>query len=172
MSASRIDASSLRLQSGADYYMQQIIQDHLDPQERAELSRAYRSLRETFSENPAIETINDKLALTKEDITDRELSLSIDISQRTAWETSLIPHLDDLPFQFVGKGAQHMLKVLLALNRSAEDANVILIEEPENHLAQAGLTRWSRRLPSGVTASSYLLRRIARSCSTSWGSIN
>jgi putative ATP-dependent endonuclease of OLD family len=139
VSMSRIDASSIRLQSGADYYLQQIIQDQLDPTERAELSRAYRSLREAFSENPAIETINEKLALAKEEITDRELSLSIDISQRTAWETSLIPHLDDLPFQFVGSGAQHMLKVLLALNRSADDANVILIEEPENHLGPSWL---------------------------------
>lgn len=139
VSASRIDASAIRLQSGADYYLQQIIQDHLSPVERAELSRAYRSLREQFSDAEAIEAINDKLALTESGITDGDLSLSIDISHRTAWETSRVPHLDRLPFQFVGNGAQHMLKVLLALNRSADQAHVILIEEPENHLSPGSL---------------------------------
>lgn len=90
VSASRIDASAIRLQSGADYYLQQIIQDHLSPVERAELSRAYRSLREQFSDAEAIEAINDKLALTESGITDGDLSLSIDISHRTAWETSRV----------------------------------------------------------------------------------
>jgi hypothetical protein len=168
LSASRIDASAIRLQSGADYYMQQIIHDHLDPAERAELSRAYRSLREKFSSNPAIETINGKLALTKDDLTDRDLSLSIDISQRTAWESSLIPHLDELPFQFVGTGAQNMLKVLLALNRSADEATVILVEEPENHLSPGSLNGLVRKICDRcagkqllvTTHSSYVLNKL------------
>ncbi len=168
ISVSRIDASAIRLQSGADYYLQQIISDHLDPVERAELSRAYRSLRENFSANPAIETINEKLALSEQDITDRELSLSIDISQRTAWESSLVPHLDDLPFQSVGNGSQHMLKILLALSRSADDANVILIEEPENHLSPASLNVLVRKVADRcegkqllvTTHSSYVLNKL------------
>lgn len=168
VSASRIDASAIRLQSGADYYLQQIISDHLDPVERAELSRAYRSLREDFSANPAIETINEKLALSEQDITDRDLSLSIDISQRTAWESSLIPHLDDLPFQFVGNGSQHMLKILLALSRNADDANVILVEEPENHLSPASLNVLVRKIADRcegsqllvTTHSSYVLNKL------------
>jgi predicted ATPase len=168
ISASRIDASAIRLQSGADYYLQQIIQDHLDPAERAELSRAYRSLREKFSGTPAIEGINAKLALTKDDLTDRDLSLSIDISQRTAWESSLIPHLDELPFQFVGTGAQNMLKVLLALNRTADDATVILVEEPENHLSPASLNGLVRKICDRcagkqllvTTHSSYVLNKL------------
>ena len=168
LSALRIDASAIRLHSGADYYMQQIIQDHLDPAERAELSRAYRSLREKFASNPAIETINEKLSLSKDDVTDRDLSLSIDISQRTAWESSLIPHLDDLPFQFVGTGAQNILKVLLALNRTAEDATVILVEEPENHLSPASLNGLIRKICDRcegkqllvTTHSSYVLNKL------------
>lgn len=168
VSASRIDASAIRLQSGADYYLQQIISDHLSPVERAELSRAYRSLRENFSGNPAIETINEKLALSEQDITDRDLSLSIDISQRTAWESSLIPHLDDLPFQFVGNGSQHMLKILLALSRSADDANVILVEEPENHLSPGSLNVLVRKIANRcegkqllvTTHSSYVLNKL------------
>jgi putative ATP-dependent endonuclease of OLD family len=137
--ASMIDASAIRLQSGADHYLQQIISDHLEPKQRVEIARAYRTLRETFTGNDSIEAINVELADTQEGLTDRELSLAIDISQRTAWESNLVPHLDDLPCQFVGSGAQNMLKVLLALNRTADACHVVLIEEPENHQAPASL---------------------------------
>lgn len=145
-SVSQINASSIRLQSGADYYMQQIIEDHLAPNERVEVTRTYRTLRETFSQAPPIETINDALAASSGGLTNRRLSLSLDVSHRTAWETSLIPHLDDLPFQYVGDGGQNALKILLALERTADDANVVLIEEPENHLSPTALNELVRRI--------------------------
>jgi putative ATP-dependent endonuclease of the OLD family len=135
VTASVIDAATIRLQSGADYYLQGIIGNNLTPAERVELTRAYRSLREEFAGNPSIAEINNKLKATSGDVSDCELSLGIDISQRASWESSLVPHLDDLPFTFVGKGEQSSLKILLALNRRVDDAHVLLVEEPENHLS-------------------------------------
>lgn len=133
--ASLIDASTIRLQSGADYYLQGIIGEHLTKNERVELSRSYRSLREQFSDNESVKSVNTKLSGTKGDVSNRSLSLSIDISQRYTWESSLAAHLDELPFQFVGKGEQSTLKILLALNRRIDDTHIVLIEEPENHLS-------------------------------------
>ncbi len=95
--ASLIDASEIRLQNGADYYLQNIISSHLDPSERVELSR------------------------------------------KSTWERSLIPHLDELPFQYVGNGEQSSLKILLALNRKVDDCHIVLVEEPENHLSFSSL---------------------------------
>jgi len=135
VTVSVIDAAAIRLQSGADYYLQGIIGNNLTPTERVELTRAYRSLREEFARNPSITEINNKLKATPGDVSDRELSLGIDISQRASWESSLVPHLDDMPFTFVGKGEQSSLKILLALNRRVQDAHVVLVEEPENHLS-------------------------------------
>lgn len=137
--ASLIDASNIRLQSGADYYMQGIINSHLDARERVELARSYRSLRETFSNNPSIDAINTKLKGNPGDVTNRELSLGIDVSHKASWESSLVPHLDQLPFVYVGKGEQNTLKILLALNRKVSDAHVVLVEEPENHLSFSNL---------------------------------
>jgi putative ATP-dependent endonuclease of the OLD family len=134
--ASLIDASTIRLQSGTDYYMQQLIDRHLDPAERVELSRSYRSLRETFT---GFGEINAKLAADQGAISRRQLSLSIDISSRAAWERTLVPHLDDLPFQCVGKGEQSSLKIMLALNKDGDDSHIILVEEPENHQSFANL---------------------------------
>lgn len=132
---SYIDATNIRLQNGTDYYLQDIIKTDLDPKERVGLSVAYRKLKEIFSKEDSIKTINEKLTSKKGAITDKSLSISIDISQRTNWETNLIPHLDELPFQLVGKGEQNALKIMLALERKALDSNIILIEEPENHLS-------------------------------------
>jgi putative ATP-dependent endonuclease of the OLD family len=166
--ASLIDATSIRLQSGADRYLQQIITEQLEPAERVELSRAYRSMRETFSGNESIQTINTKLAVAQQEVSDKKLTLSIDISQRTAWETNLVPHLDDLPFQSIGSGGQNMLKILLALNTAADASHMILCEEPENHQSPASLNVLVRRIAERcedkqvliTTHSSYVLNKL------------
>ncbi len=89
-----IDPTTIRLQSGIDYHLQQIIRTHLEPRERVELSRQYRSLREEFSNKDAVKEINKRLTSEDDDLTDRQLSLAIDISQRYTWESSLVAHLD------------------------------------------------------------------------------
>lgn len=139
--ATLIDATAIRLPNGADAYLQSIIADSLDARQRVELSRAYRSLRETFGDIPAVKDINTRLAGERGEISDRELTLSIDISQRAGWERSLVPHLDELPFPYVGKGEQSSLKILLALTEKIADTHVVLIEEPENHLSFSSLNQ-------------------------------
>jgi putative ATP-dependent endonuclease of the OLD family len=145
-SVSNIDASSIRLQNGADYYLQQIIDAQLEPKQRVELARAYRTLRETFGDDPAITKVNEFLQKSGRGLSARQLSLAIDISRKTAWENSLVPHLDDLPFPFVGHGSQSALKILLALERTAEESQVVLVEEPENHLSPASLNDLVHRI--------------------------
>jgi len=132
---SYIDATTIRLQSGTDYYLQDIIKSDLDARERVELNIAYRKLKESFSNQESIMEINNKLTNKKGAITDKSLSISIDISQKSNWETNLVPYLDDLPFQLIGRGEQSALKIMLALERKADESNIILIEEPENHLS-------------------------------------
>jgi putative ATP-dependent endonuclease of OLD family len=96
------------------------------------------------------------------------LSLSIDISHRAMWERSLVPHLNDLPFQFVGSGEQSSLKIMLALNQKVEDGHIILVEEPENHLSFSSLNilmeKISKRCAGKqvlvTTHSSYVLNKL------------
>ncbi len=136
-----IDTSTIRLQNGTDYYLQNIINSNLEPEERASLNVAYRSLKEQFAELPPIKAINDNLIDTKGGISSKKLAISIDTSHRSGWESGLIPHLDDLPFNLVGQGEQSVLKTMLALDRHIEKTNVVLIEEPENHLSYSLMNR-------------------------------
>ena len=166
--ASVIDPTTIRLQSGVDYHLQEIIRTHLEPKERVELSRQYRSLREEFSDKESVKKINDRLKTDNEALTDRELGLAIDISQRYTWEGSLVAHLDDLPFQSIGKGEQSALKILLAIGHKANDAHVVLIEEPETHLSFASLRRLIARIEERcadkqviiATHSTYVLNKL------------
>lgn len=166
--ASLIDSTMIRLQSGADYYLQGLINEHLDERQRVELALAYRSLQETFADHGSIVSINSMLNGATGEISDRQLSMSIDATQRAGWENGVVPHLDALPFQFVGSGEQSSLKILLALKRRADDSHVILIEEPENHLSFASLNKLLSKIKAKyegkqlivTTHSSYVLNKL------------
>jgi energy-coupling factor transporter ATP-binding protein EcfA2 len=161
-----IDATAIRLQSGADQYIQNIISGSLPPKERVALAVAYRKLKEQFSEEQSIKDINKNL--TKGAITEKDLTITVDISQKASWETNLTPHLDDLPFQLVGKGEQTALKIMLALDRKAKDSDVILIEEPENHLSFSSMCKLIAKIGDKcagkqiiiATHSAYVLNRL------------
>jgi len=164
-----IDATTIRLQNGTDYYLQSIINEGLDPKERVALSIVYRGLKESFINDPSIQGINEKLVEKKGAITDKDLAVSIDISNKTNWETNLIPYLDSLPFHLVGKGEQNALKILLALERKVDDdIQVILIEEPENHLSFSSMNKLINKIKEKckgkqiliTTHSAYVLNKL------------
>jgi putative ATP-dependent endonuclease of the OLD family len=166
--AAVIDPMNIRLQSGVDYHLQEIIRTHLNAKERVELSREYRSLREEFSGREAVKEINKRLETENDNLTDRKLSLAIDISNRYTWEGSLITHLDDLPFHLIGRGDQNSLKTLLAIGRKADGAQIVLVEEPETHLSHSSLRKLINRVDercSGkqlviATHSTYVLNKL------------
>ncbi len=132
---SMIDASRIRLQTGADYHLQKIIGETLDTKDRAQLARSYRLHQESFGTDSSIAAINESLTNSSAGITQKRFTLEIDTSGANSWESALSPHLDRLPFHFSGSGERNRLKILMALARKVEESHVILIEEPENHLS-------------------------------------
>lgn len=168
ITASVIDASRIRLQSGADFYLQQIITDSLESKERAQLARLYRSFQEAFADDSAISTLNAALDARQDSITDKTLTMEINASQSNQWDSALAPHLDRLPLHVSGSGEQNKLKILLALARKIEDSHLILIEEPENHLSFSSLnqlvekvsTKCAERQVIISTHSSYVINKL------------
>lgn len=165
---SNIDATTIRLQSGTDYFLQEIINGTLDAKEKVSLAIAYRKLKEQFSAEAAIVGINAKLTQKQGAITSKKLAISMDTSQKTNWENALTPHLDELPFQFIGRGEQSALKIMLALERQAKESNIILIEEPENHLSFSSMSVLIKKIREKcagkqiviVTHSAYVLNKL------------
>jgi putative ATP-dependent endonuclease of OLD family len=134
-----IDSSSNKYQNGSDVYISRIIRDDLEDTEKFDLSQAYRKLKETFMESEPIKTINAKVK-DKSKISDKNLHISVDLSPHNSWETTLMTYLDETPFHQIGKGEQCIIKTNLALShQKSQEANLILLEEPENHLSHTKL---------------------------------
>lgn len=136
-----IDSSEYRYQSGNDLYLSRIIKGSLEPKDITSIAQAHRRMRDTFTNDPSIETINNKIN-QETSLTNKKIALSVELVTKNAWENSLVTQLDEIPFHYVGKGEQCVVKTELALaRRSSQNANIILIEEPENHLSHARLNQ-------------------------------
>lgn len=134
-----IDSSSARLQNGSDVYVSRIIRDVLEETERASISQAHRKLKEAFVKDKNLQLINERITKAA-NISQKSVSISVDLSSQTAWESSLMTHIDLIPFQYIGKGEQCVIKTKLALStKKSAEATAILLEEPENHLSHARL---------------------------------
>lgn len=135
-----IDSSGSRSLNGSDMYISRIIQENLDPKEIVNVSQAHRKMREEFMGDAAIQAINKKIQGAAK-ITDKKVRLSVDLSSRNAWESTLVTYIDDVPFHFCGKGEQSIIKTKMALShKKSKEANLILLEEPENHLSHTRLS--------------------------------
>jgi len=151
MKSSFIDATTIRVQNGTNYYLGNAIQESLSDNERLSISWEYRRLKQAFAEQEGIKTLNKSLEKRDVSLNKATLTVSLDLSQRAPWETNLTPHLNDLPVQFVGKGEQHFLKIMFALDREVSACHVVLIEEPENHLAFGYLNVLLNRIAAKCT---------------------
>jgi putative ATP-dependent endonuclease of OLD family len=96
---------------------------------------------ESFIDDGAIRGINKKIKDASR-ISNKEIELSVELSSKNAWESSLITCLDKIPFHYIGKGEQCIVKTKLALShRKSQEANILLLEEPENHLSHTKLNQ-------------------------------
>ncbi|WP_018923575.1 ATP-dependent nuclease [Salsuginibacillus kocurii] len=134
-----IDPTEGKTWSGTDRYISSVIGDVLEPKQRATLNFNFRDIKERFSEIDSISQINSTLSEKTGEISDKELAISLDISQKNGWESNLTAYLNDIPFDFIGKGEQNSVKLKLSLESNADEAQVVLIEEPENHLSHSNM---------------------------------
>lgn len=136
-----IDSSNYRYQNGSDVYISRIVKDLLSPEEVTSVAQAHRNMKDAFIGDPSIQAINNRIS-AESSIINGTVSLSVDLGTKNAWESSLVTQLNDIPFGYIGKGAQCVLKTELALtHRQAQNAQIILLEEPESHLSFSKLNQ-------------------------------
>jgi len=136
-----IDSTNNRFQNGSDVYISRIIRDLLTEEHKVKISQAHRKLRDYFAKEDGIVEVNEELK--QKEISRKKIEISVDLSTKSAWETNLITYLDDIPFNSIGRGEQCLVKTKLALShKKSREANIILLEEPENHLSHTKLNRF------------------------------
>ena len=133
----KIDHSSRRLQGKPYKYLSQMVDDILTDSQRRNLSIEYKRLQHEFSKQPGVKAINDVLE-KQELISSKKLTIDVDMSSHASWESAVTAHLSDLPFTCAGQGEQCRIQLRIAI-AGAEESNVLLLEELENHLSHSKL---------------------------------
>ncbi len=142
-----IDSSSYKFSNGSDIYVSRIIKNNLSDNQKADISQSFRRLKENFMLDNAIKAINGMITNDSKIATSKNVEISVDLSQRNAWENTLITYLDKIPFYQIGKGEQCIIKTNLSLSHKKNDeANLILLEEPENHLSHTKLNEFIKNV--------------------------
>ncbi|MCI2808937.1 ATP-dependent nuclease [Eoetvoesiella caeni] len=163
-----IDSRTVRATSGIDYHLRQILGDHLQPAERAAISLEYRKVKASMSQT-ALSSVNTRMKSVHATLHDQPIELAMDQSARTSWEGVVTPHVESVPFSMSGQGQQSAIKISLAMNRNAERAQFVMVEEPENHLTHTSLVTLLGRMESLAgeqqqlfitTHSSFVLNRL------------
>lgn len=140
MKSALIDTSGNKYRDGSDIYISRIIRNELEDKEKVAVSQAYRKLKDKFAQDESIENVNEKINTVASLSNDKEVSVSVDLATKDAWESGLTTFLDLVPFEYIGKGEQAIVKTKLALGaKKSQKAGAILIEEPENHLSHSKL---------------------------------
>lgn len=135
-----VDAARLHPTFGRSKYINTIINAALDKNARSTLNLNYRQLKALFDEEKDVIAINDKLDADNE-VTNKSLKITADIASTTSWENNLQLAVNDISFNQIGKGEQNQIQIKLALQNKGQDVDVVMLEEPENHLSHINLVQ-------------------------------
>lgn len=138
LSTAIIDSRTVRSTSGVDYHLKEILNDYLEPKERVTISQEFRKIKASMSDE-SLKDVNTRIGLLHASLHDKPISLAMDQSARTTWESSVIPHVDKVPFAMSGQGQQAAIKISLAMSKHSDKAKFVMVEEPENHLSHTSL---------------------------------
>ena len=142
--SSLIDPGSIPNTYAANKYIVEFTREYLTKEQQVGVALSYRKMRDIFAMDPGISKINEGLAKKKGVVSEKELSVAMDMTARAGWEGGVLPYLDEIPITLVGKGEQNSIKIKLAVEAAMEvekASQIILIEEPENHLSHPRLNQ-------------------------------
>lgn len=141
---SLIDSSRPSYRSVSDVYVSRILTNSLNDNDKISLARERRKLSSMFSNSENVCEINSRLQEDKL-MQEHHISLGVDVGSSSEWENALVALSNGIPFPFIGKGTQCILKTKMSIITNSEgssgESNIILIEEPESHLSHGNLQK-------------------------------
>ncbi|KKL06588.1 hypothetical protein LCGC14_2594530, partial [marine sediment metagenome] len=133
-----LDSSQINNDYATKEYIKAVYDNFVEQTARIKLKNEYRQQKVAFKETN-LKSINDKLD---------EYQFSIRSSTKSNLETDLNIVEDDVPIENKGKGRQCFIKTEFALREHDADKplDVLLLEEPENHLSHTNMKRLVHRI--------------------------
>jgi putative ATP-dependent endonuclease of OLD family len=131
-------------QISSEYAMKEFVKDIYNSKvissiEKYKHQHEYRSHKENFKNN-TFKEINSRL--------DEDYSFAIKSNSKSNLETDLTIFEGNISIDNKGKGRQCIIKTQLALSRNDNDLEIILLEEPENHLSHTNMKKLIQTISS------------------------
>jgi putative ATP-dependent endonuclease of the OLD family len=128
-----LDSSRIDSENAVREYTRSVFGLYADVPERSKLENQYRRGKETFRDLH-LSPVNSKLT---------DFQFGVRSGSRSNLEADLVITEDGIPLDSRGKGRQCFLKTEFALSKhkAASKLNVLLLEEPENHLSHSNMKR-------------------------------
>ena len=133
-----LDSSQINNDYATKEYIKTVYENFVEQTDRIKLRNEYRQQKVNFKD-ANLKDINDQLD---------EYQFAIRSSLKSNLETDLNIVEDDVPIENKGKGRQCFIKTEFALRQHDENKNldVLLLEEPENHLSHTNMKRLVNRI--------------------------
>ena len=131
-----IDSSSMNSEYATNDFVRRMYMQYTetDAKERVQHKNQYRLMRSEFRSNN-LQTLNARIPA------DKNYAFGLKGGSSIGLENDLMIYENEVGIDSKGTGRQTFIKTHFALERSGENVDVILIEEPENHLSPVNLRK-------------------------------
>lgn len=129
-----IDSTTMNSSHATNHFIKSMYNQYTETEvkERAAHKSYYRQMKNTFQKE-CLESLNSRVPANTNYKFGLKNGSSID------FENDLMIYEDEISIDNKGTGKKTIIKTDFALERSGENIDVILIEEPENHLSHSNL---------------------------------
>jgi predicted ATP-dependent endonuclease of OLD family len=131
-----VDNSQVSSEYAMKEYVQDIYNANVQSAEKLSNQHKYREHKENFK-NSVLSSLNSRLT---------NYNFAIKNSPKANLETDLAILENNINIENKGKGKQCFIKTELALQRSQSNLDIVLIEEPENHLSHINMQKLIQKI--------------------------
>ncbi len=163
-----IDPTRIHPTMGKNQYISSILNTALAKEDLVKLTANYRENLQVFNNSGEVKSVNSNLDVDHL-ITDGTLTIAASTLPVGSIQTGLQLEVNDVPFHGIGKGEQRNIQIKLAIQNKSHDIDLVMMEEPENHLSHANLNKLVHYVESQrdnkqlflTTHSSYVLNKLS-----------
>lgn len=130
-----------------DRFVSENITQYLSESDQVDLSLVYRKVRNDFKDSEIVAKLNGKLIEDKA-LNGKNVSIELKEGEVDEWKRQMAISVENIPFDQIGFGSQNIIKVELAIKNDSNNANLILLEEPENCLSYTNMSKLIHRIAS------------------------
>ena len=138
-----IDSARMSTEFATSDFVRRMYRQYTESNEKERIihKSQYRQMRTSF-QTESLQGLNGRVP------SDKNYSFGLKSGSSMDLESDLMIYEDEIGIDSKGTGKQIFIKTDFALERSGENVDVILIEEPENHLSPVNLRKLVQRVAS------------------------